>query len=97
MVCVADFQLLTVKEIRIVIFDGITTNESVNMLEILLRRGFRAVLYQSDYGRYYEDSLVITRESNAMTVPDRDSLAHINLVTAIEKKYKIRFGLAELQ
>lgn len=44
-----------------------------------------------------DDSLVITRESNAKTVPDWDSLAHVNLVTAIEKKYRIKFGLAELQ
>jgi acyl carrier protein len=53
--------------------------------------------YQSDYGRYYGDSLVITRNVNAKTVPDRNSLAHVNLVTAIEKKYKIKFGLAEPQ
>jgi len=44
-----------------------------------------------------DDSLVITRESNASTVEDWDSLAHVNLVTAIEKKYKIKFGLGELQ
>ena len=44
-----------------------------------------------------EESLVITRESNASNVADRDSLAHVNLVTAIEKKYKIKFALAELQ
>ncbi|WP_433975785.1 acyl carrier protein [Tunturiibacter lichenicola] len=44
-----------------------------------------------------EPSLVITQESNASTVDDWDSLAHVNLVTAIEKKYKIKFGLGELQ
>jgi acyl carrier protein len=44
-----------------------------------------------------EESLVITRESNASNVADWDSLAHVNLVTAIEKKYKIKFALAELQ
>jgi acyl carrier protein len=44
-----------------------------------------------------EPNLVITRESNASTVEDWDSLAHINLVTAIEKKYKIKFALGELQ
>jgi len=43
------------------------------------------------------ENLVITRESNASTVEDWDSLAHVNLVTAIEKRYKIRFGLGELQ
>lgn len=44
-----------------------------------------------------DDTLVITRESNASTVEDWDSLAHVNLVTAIEKKYRIKFGLGELQ
>ena len=43
------------------------------------------------------ESLVITPESNASTVEDWDSLAHVNLVTAIEKKYKVNFALAELQ
>ena len=50
---------------------------------------FRDILDQPD--------LVIDRDSNAKTVEDWDSLAHVNLVTAIEKKYKIKFGLAELQ
>jgi len=44
-----------------------------------------------------DDELVITRESNASTVEDWDSLTHTNLVTAIEKRYKIRFALGELQ
>ena len=44
-----------------------------------------------------DPSLIITRDSNASTVEDWDSLAHVNLVTAIEKKYKIRFALGELQ
>jgi len=44
-----------------------------------------------------EPNLVITRESNAATVEDWDSLAHVNLVTAIEKKYKVKFALGELQ
>jgi acyl carrier protein len=50
---------------------------------------FRDVFDQPD--------LVISRESNASTVDDWDSLAHINLVTAIEKRYKIKFALGELQ
>jgi acyl carrier protein len=44
-----------------------------------------------------DENLVITPGSNASTVEDWDSLGHVNLVTAIEKKYKIKFGLAELQ
>jgi len=50
---------------------------------------FRDVLDQPD--------LVLTRDSNARTVEDWDSLAHINLVTAIQKTYKIKFALGELQ
>lgn len=44
-----------------------------------------------------DPTLLITRDSNASTVSDWDSLAHVNLVTAIEKKYKIKFALGELQ
>jgi acyl carrier protein len=44
-----------------------------------------------------DPSLIITRDSNASTVEDWDSLAHVNLVTAIEKTYKIKFALGELQ
>ncbi len=50
---------------------------------------FRDILDQPD--------LVLTPESNASTVEDWDSLAHINLVTSIEKHYKIKFALGELQ
>lgn len=42
------------------------------------------------------DDLVITRESSAYSVEGWDSLAHINLVMALEKKYKVKFGLGEL-
>jgi acyl carrier protein len=50
---------------------------------------FRDILDQPD--------LNITRESNAMNVEGWDSLAHVNLVTAIEKHFRIRFALGELQ
>jgi acyl carrier protein len=50
---------------------------------------FRDVFDQPD--------LVITRESNASTVEDWDSLSHINLITAITKKYQIKFALGELE
>ena len=50
---------------------------------------FRYILDQPD--------LVLTRESNAKNVEDWDSLSHINLVTSIEKRYKIKFALEELQ
>ena len=41
--------------------------------------------------------LELTPESNGTNVEGWDSLAHINLVIAIEKRYKIRFALGELQ
>ena len=50
---------------------------------------FRDVFDQPD--------LVLTRESNASTVEDWDSLAHVNLMTAIESRYNIKFALGELQ
>ena len=54
-----------------------------------LQEIFRDILDQPD--------LVLTRESNAQNVEDWDSLAHINLMTAIEKRYKVKFALGELQ
>ena len=54
-----------------------------------LQEIFRDVLDQPD--------LVLTQQSNASNVEDWDSLAHINLVTAVEKRYKVRFALGELQ
>ena len=59
-----------------------------NILEEL-QSIFRDILDQPD--------LVLTRASNANNVEDWDSLAHINLVTAVEKRYKIKFALGELQ
>jgi acyl carrier protein len=41
--------------------------------------------------------LHLSRETKAPDVEGWDSLAHINLVTAIEKRYKIKFALGELQ
>jgi acyl carrier protein len=41
--------------------------------------------------------LVITPASNAESVPGWDSLAHINLVSAIEQEFNIRFALGELE
>ena len=60
-----------------------------NTLLAELQEIFRDILDQPD--------LVLTRESSAQNVEDWDSLAHINLITAIGNKYKIKFGLGELQ
>jgi acyl carrier protein len=50
---------------------------------------FRDILDQPD--------LQITRQSSAKTVEGWDSLAHMNLVTAIQQHFKIRFALGELE
>ena len=41
--------------------------------------------------------LHIDRESSASTVEGWDSLVHINLVSSIERAFKVRFALGELQ
>jgi FkbH-like protein len=47
------------KDIRIAVLGGTTTNEFVDLLEILLlSSGFRPAFYQSEYGRYYEDAVL---------------------------------------
>jgi acyl carrier protein len=43
-----------------------------------------------------DPALQITRQSSAATVANWDSLAHINLVSAIEQEFRIRFSLSEL-
>jgi acyl carrier protein len=50
---------------------------------------FQDVLDQPD--------LELASESNASNVDGWDSLAHVNLVVAIEKRYRIKFALGELQ
>jgi len=42
-------------------------------------------------------SMEIRDEMSAKDLEDWDSLTHINLVTAIEKEFKTRFALAEIQ
>ena len=41
--------------------------------------------------------LSLRPHSNANNVEGWDSLAHVNLIVAIEKRYRIKFALAELQ
>ncbi|MBB6145210.1 FkbH-like protein [Silvibacterium bohemicum] len=46
------------KELRIAVLGGSTTNELVGLFELLLLSdGFRPVFYQSDYGRFYDDAV----------------------------------------
>ena len=43
-----------------------------------------------------EEDLIVEESSNADTIEDWDSLNHINLVTAIEMEFGLRFALGEL-
>jgi acyl carrier protein len=45
---------------------------------------------------FRDDSLVITAETSAKDIDGWDSLAHITLIVTIEKKFGIKFRLAEL-
>lgn len=44
-----------------------------------------------------DPKLQVDRTSNALSVPGWDSFAHINLITAIEQKFHVRFALGELE
>jgi acyl carrier protein len=44
-----------------------------------------------------EESLSVTRHSSAINTPNWDSLAHIELIEMVERHFKVRFSLSELQ
>lgn len=43
-----------------------------------------------------EDDMIIEDKTNSEGIEDWDSLNHVNLVSAIEKEFKIRFTLGDL-
>jgi acyl carrier protein len=44
-----------------------------------------------------DDTLVLTPELTAASVPEWDSFNHINLIVAVESVFKIKFQTAELE
>ena len=44
-----------------------------------------------------QPELQVTFTSNAMNTANWDSLAHIDLIEMVERRFKVRFGLGELQ
>ena len=44
-----------------------------------------------------DDALVITRRTTAAEVPDWDSLTHISLIVAVEKRFGVRFTHGEIE
>lgn len=43
-----------------------------------------------------DDDIVLTRQTTANDIDAWDSLSHMNMVMAVEVKFKIRFALGEL-
>ncbi len=44
-----------------------------------------------------DDSIVLQRETTSDDIEEWDSLAHISLIVAIEKEFRIKFDLIELK
>jgi len=45
---------------------------------------------------FEDDEMDVTRELSAQDVPAWDSLMHVNLILAIERKFEIRFSSSEV-
>ena len=50
------------------------------------------------FRKVFEDnSLVITRKTTAKDIEEWDSLTHMNLIMVLEKQFKIKFSLSEIE
>jgi acyl carrier protein len=55
-------------------------------------------LLEPVFREVFDDSaIVLSRETTSDDIEDWDSLTHMNLVVAMELKFKIKFALGELQ
>ena len=45
---------------------------------------------------FEDESLTVTRSTTAQDIDDWDSITHMILVTAVEKKFGIKFSIADL-
>ncbi len=45
---------------------------------------------------FEDDTLVVTRATTADDIDDWDSITHMILITAVEKKFGVKFSIAEL-
>lgn len=44
-----------------------------------------------------DQEIEITRDSNASNTLNWDSLAHLEIIEAVQRRFKVRFSLADLQ
>ena len=44
-----------------------------------------------------EEDIQITRDSTAADIPNWDSLAHVEILELVQRRFKIKFSLADLQ
>jgi acyl carrier protein len=44
-----------------------------------------------------EPDLALTRDSNALNTPNWDSLAHLEIIEMVQRRFKVKFGLTDLQ
>src|SRR5579862_3342108 len=88
--------------VKIAVLGGVTTNEVVDLLDLLLLAdGFLPAFYQSDYNRYYEEAVLEPEQIRAFQ-PDIvyvhthwKNIQQFPFLTATEREFQDR-ALAEL-
>ncbi len=56
-----------------------------------------AIVQEIFRDNFDDEELVITRQTNAEDIEDWDSLEQINLLTAMEKKFSLKFKLEDVR